>query len=62
MDSIDVKGLPESLARAVESLVIAWRLRFAEQNGEPQPPAALPEWKGKAVGSLSRDEIYREIG
>lgn len=61
METIDVKDLPEPLARAVEAMVNALRQQLAKKNGEKKPPVKLPVWKGKALGDLSRDEIYEDV-
>ena len=61
MDTIDVKDLPESLARAVQTMVQALQQQLAKKNGTQKQPVELPKWKGKALGALSRDEIYEDV-
>lgn len=61
METIDVKDLPEPLARAIETMVNGLREQVAKKNGSTTQPVELPKWKGKAIGALSRDEIYEDV-
>ncbi|WP_089934566.1 hypothetical protein [Candidatus Entotheonella palauensis] len=60
METIDVRGLPEPLARAVEAMVRTLREQF---NGKEQQkrPVKLPVWKGTVKGSLRREDIYDDV-
>lgn len=61
METINVKDLPEPLARAVETIVNGLREQVAQKNGSHAEPVELPKWKGKVIGTLSRDEIYEDV-
>ena len=61
MESIDVKDLPEPMARAVEALANAFRGQLAKTNGEHKPRVELPIWEGTVIGDLTRDEIYEDV-
>ncbi len=64
MESIDVSDLPEPVARAVEVMVQAFRKQLAREetkNGYPEQVEELPVWKGKPLGNLTREEIYRDV-
>ena len=62
MDTIDVRGLPEPLAQAIQRMVKA----LCDQSPEKGKPVAmpapgkvnLPEWPGEVIGCLSREDIY----
>ena len=67
MKSIDVRGLPEPVARALEMAVDALRKEYGQ--GEEQPKQKknslkeLPMWKGSAppLEMMRREEIYRNV-
>jgi hypothetical protein len=59
VESIDVKGLPEPVARAIEVMVQALRQQLAQDRGKE--PAELPVWRGTVIGSLTREEIYGDV-
>ncbi|HJT78047.1 MAG TPA: hypothetical protein VJ739_12660 [Gemmataceae bacterium] len=57
MEQIDVRGLPEPVAFAIQAMVEALRNQLAQ----PAAKAAareLPRWEGQVLGTLSREEIY----
>jgi hypothetical protein len=58
MQNIDVSGLPEPVARALEAVVQTLR----QQLVQPVPPKKeakdLPRWEGQVLGNLTREEIY----
>lgn len=60
MDQIDVRGLPEPVARAIQAMVEALRSQLVQ----PVPRTAareLPRWEGQVQGNLTREEIYDDI-
>lgn len=59
METIDVNGLPEPVARELENLVATLRLQLEpNQPQEPQPKVQFPVKHGNVIGSLSREDIY----
>ena len=63
MNTIDVRGLPEAVARALESLAESLRGQL-RQEGErdTRPRVELTTRPGKVFGSLTRREIYEDAG
>ena len=61
METINVKDLPEPLARAIETMVEALREQLTKKNGNTEQPVNLPQWKGYIRGNLGRDEIYEDV-
>jgi hypothetical protein len=59
MEHINVEGLPEPVARAVEAMVQALRKQLAKDQKEE--PGELPVWRGAVIGSLTREEIYDDV-
>ena len=59
MDSIDVRGLPESMARALAETVKRLRDQLAKRT--VRPSATLPEWPLGVKSSLRREEIYDHL-
>jgi hypothetical protein len=61
MDQIDVRGLPEPVAQALQTMVQRLREQLP-QNGEQaateRRKVCLPLWPGKVTGDLSREAIY----
>jgi hypothetical protein len=55
METINVEGLPEPVARALEAMVQAVREQLAKD--QKKAPSGLPVWSGAVIGSLTRDEI-----
>jgi hypothetical protein len=65
--SIDVEGLPEPLAAAIDLVVRTFKVQMAPKTGVPAaaPKAKAPElprWPGKVIGSLRREDIYADVG
>ena len=63
MENINVRGLPEPVVRALESMVETLRRQMTSQPQKQGQAAvngqlALPRWPGKVIGTLSREEIY----
>jgi hypothetical protein len=65
MEYIDVRGVPEALARALQAMVDALRARPAPApaNPSPQPvgPLTLDRRQGSVIGHLSREELYDDV-
>ena len=53
--ALDLEGVPEDQARAIEEQVRYWRAQAAKKA---KPPVELPRWKGGVIGRLTREEIY----
>jgi hypothetical protein len=60
MQLIDVSGLPEPVARAIEAMVQALREQLA-QTTPKKVVKDLPLWDGQVIGNLSREEIYDDV-
>lgn len=59
MEHINVEGLPEPVARAVQAMIQALREQLAKDR--PKEPGELPVWRGTVIGSLTREEIYDDV-
>jgi hypothetical protein len=59
IEHINVKGLPEPVARAVQAMVKALREQFVKD--QKKDPGELPLWPGTVIGSLTREEISDDI-
>ena len=59
MENINVEGLPEPVARAVQAMVQALREQLAKE--QKKEPGELPFWPGTVIGSLTREEIYDDV-
>jgi hypothetical protein len=59
MEHINVEGLPEPVARALEAMVQALREQLAKD--QKKEPGELPVWPGTVIGSLTREEIYDDV-
>jgi hypothetical protein len=57
MKDIDVSDLPESVARAIETVVHTVRQQL-QNPAKPLVVNELPCWDGEVIGTLSREEIY----
>ena len=63
MNTIDVRGLPKSVARALESLAESLRRQLRpEGSRDTRPRVELTTRPGKAFGSFTRREIYEDAG
>lgn len=59
MESIDVRGLPEPIVNAMVAMVEYFRMQTKENPKDaPAKPVHLSVWPGKALGRLTREEIY----
>lgn len=61
MKTIDVEDLPEPVAQAVAAMVEALRQQLAKKEEKPKR-VELPSWPGTVIGSLSRKDIYSDVG
>jgi hypothetical protein len=65
LDTIDVTGLPDQVVEDIQNLVQSIRRNLPDQAREPKPPVSsvtLPKWEGTVLGSLSRRELYDDVG
>lgn len=60
MKAIDVEGLPEPIAQALQSVVETLRAQLREINGERREPVVLRTRPGTVLGRLTRKEIYED--
>lgn len=62
METINVRGLPEPVVRALESMVETLRRQMttdpAGKPGVKKTNGQIPRWPGKVIGALTREEIY----
>ena len=62
MKLIDVEGLPEPIAQALEIVVHALRTQYAAPPEKPtHEPRELVVWPGKVLSDLTREDIYGDI-
>jgi hypothetical protein len=58
---IDLDGLPDPVAKAIEETVLNLKSRHRTQIGKTAKPLRdLPSHPGKVIGSLRRVDIYDE--
>jgi len=58
---IDLEGLPDPVARAIEETVLNLKSRYRTQTDKPAMPLKdLPSGPGRVIGSLRRVDIYEE--
>jgi hypothetical protein len=57
MEAIDVRDLPEPVARAIRDMVEALRKQL-QRPATPGEVRELPVWQGTVIGRLTRKEIY----
>ena len=60
MEKIDVRDLPEPLARAIDAMVQTLREQFRTEE-TPRRKVKLPVKHGNVIGSLKREDIYGDI-
>jgi hypothetical protein len=60
MRMLDLEGLPEPVADAIEHLVEVLRKQF-RLGRKASGPVRLPTHKGTVIGELTREEIYRDV-
>ena len=60
MKTIDVEGLPERVAQALQAIVQTLReeLRAEQTRADGRPKVRLRTWPGTVRGPLTREEIY----
>ena len=61
MKTINVDNIPEPVVRAMEAVVETLREQFHDFE-KPRYRVELPIWPGKVIGSLSRTELYQDVG
>ncbi len=61
MDTINVKDLPEPIARVIEAMVDVLRQQLVKKNDHKKQPVQLLVWSGKPIGKLTREEIYEDV-
>ncbi|MBZ5618247.1 MAG: hypothetical protein LAQ69_05840 [Acidobacteriia bacterium] len=56
---IDLEGLPDPVATAIEETVRNLKSRYGAESAKPVAPLKdLPSGPGKVIGSLRRVDIY----
>lgn len=61
MKTIDVDGLPEAVAQALQAMVDAMRRQGPARDDRSKAMVRLPEWPGRVLGSLRREDIYADV-
>jgi hypothetical protein len=61
MEQIDVHDLPEPVARAIQAMVEELRRQLGPAAPKKQGKE-LPRWEGRVLGSLTREELYDDVG
>jgi hypothetical protein len=64
MNTINVEGLPEPIAQAMDAMARLMREQLAtdRQENRKVDKITLPTRSGKVIGELTRDEIYKDVG
>jgi hypothetical protein len=63
MKTIDVEGLPETVAQALLAMVETLKRQTATKSvAKAHAAIELPRWPGKVMSSLRREEIYADLG
>jgi hypothetical protein len=58
---IDLEGLPEPVAKAIEETVLNLKSQYRTKSDQPVMPLKdLPSGPGRVIGSLRRVDIYEE--
>lgn len=58
---IDLEGLPEAVAKAIEETVLNLKSQYRMKSDKPLTRLKdLPSGPGKVIGSLRRVDIYEE--
>jgi hypothetical protein len=58
---IDIEGLPDPVAKAIEESVLNLKSRYRAKRDKPVTPLKdLPSGPGKVIGSLRRVDICEE--
>jgi hypothetical protein len=58
--TLDLGGLPEPIARALEVVAEMARKMGGQQGGPSDKAPELPVWPLGVIGTLSREEMYRD--
>jgi hypothetical protein len=59
--AIDLEGLPDPVAKAIEETVRNLKRRYGTERVKPAAPLRdLPSGPGKVIGSLRRVDIHEE--
>lgn len=61
MKEINVEGLPEPVARAIETVVMMLRQQL-RPPGNHREQVKLLARPGTVIGTLTREEIYEHLG
>ncbi len=61
MKTINVDGLPDPVIRSLEAVVHTLRVEIRGTE-KARRRVKLPVWPGKVIGSLTREEIYKDVG
>ena len=61
MDAIDVRDLPEPLARAIETMVHLLREQLRENHQQRGQRIEFLIKHGAVIGSVKREDIYGDI-
>jgi hypothetical protein len=61
MQTINVEGLPQPIVRSLEAVVETVRQQLRGPR-EPRQHVALLTKSGTVLGSLTREEIYGDVG
>jgi hypothetical protein len=65
MQNIDVRDLPEPVAKAMAAMVQSIRSQMPRHRIRKEPktsrPASLPKWRGRVTEALHRREIYDDV-
>ena len=58
---IDLEGLPDRVAKAIEETVLNLKSRYGAMSNAPVTPLQdLPSGPGEVIGSLRRVDIYED--
>ena len=61
METINVEGLPQPIVHSLEAVVETVRQQLREPK-EPRQHVALLTKRGTVLGSVTREEIYDDVG
>lgn len=62
LETIDVTGLPDQVVEDIQKLVQSIRMNLPEKEKPALEGISLPRWEGAVHGSLSRRELYDDVG
>jgi hypothetical protein len=64
LETIDVSGLPGPVVADIQKLVESIRNNLNEATGPRAIPSKveLPRWDGAVIGTLTRRELYNDVG